>query len=97
MCDATSFICDVTPGLFFCLLTATDGLYTYRGTDEPEQTHDGRSGENQFRDNKILNTGYGAKIKEADNTVITGEMTPENIATFHTSYRLRSRSSTGRY
>lgn len=62
--------------LCLCLCSpppVSDGMYTYKGSDLPEQTEDGRPGENQFVDNNILNTEVGVKIKEADNTVITGE------------------------
>ena len=51
-----------------------DGLYTYQGSDDPEASSDGRPGENSFYDNTISNTETGVKIKEADNTVITGKM-----------------------
>lgn len=57
--------------LFF--LDLSDGLYTYKGSDAPEETEDGRPGENKFVNNKILGTAVGVKIKEADNTEITGE------------------------
>ena len=50
-----------------------DGLYTYQGSDAPEASSDGRPGENSFYDNTISNTETGVKIKEADNTIITGE------------------------
>ena len=50
-----------------------DGLYTYRGSDEPEVSSDGRPGENSFYDNIISNTETGVKIKEGDNTIITGK------------------------
>lgn len=76
------FVCDTTAvGFPVCIVDRhhPDGLYTYKGSDLPEQTRDGRSGENMFRDNKIVNTGYGAKIKEADNTIITGEMAGPKI------------------
>ncbi|CAM9999901.1 unnamed protein product, partial [Ascophyllum nodosum] len=47
------------------------GLFTYRGSDAPDVSLDGRPGENMFFDNTISNTETGVKIKEADNTVIT--------------------------
>lgn len=43
------------------------------GSDAPLITADGRPGENYFVDNEVLSTEMGVKIKEADNTVITGE------------------------
>lgn len=60
------------------------GLYTYMGSDEPEQTDDGRPGENSFENNQILNTAEGVKIKEGDNTVISGNtFTGTEEFTFH--------------
>lgn len=56
-----------------CVDRSADGLYTYRGSDQPEQTTDGRPGEHIFEDNDILNTATGVKIKRADNTKIIGE------------------------
>ena len=50
-----------------------DGLYTYQGSDAPEASSDGRPSDNSFYDNTISNTETGVKIKEGDNTIITGE------------------------
>ena len=50
-----------------------DGLYTYQGSDTPEASSDGRPSDNNFYDNIISNTETGVRIKEADDTVITGD------------------------
>ena len=49
------------------------GLFTYVGVDDPEQTEDGRPGENTFENNQIEDTTYGTRIRDADNTIIAGE------------------------
>ena len=69
------------PGCF-----APDGLYTYMGMDEPEQTEDGRPGENTFENNQIEDTTYGTKIRDADNTIIVGELKLDLCSRF--SHRL---------
>ena len=55
------------PGYF-----ALDGLYSYAGSDAPDQTEDGRPGENTFEKNRFEDTVYGTKIREMDNTVFIG-------------------------
>ena len=51
-----------------------DGLFTYHGSDTPEVSSDGRPSENFFYDNAISDTKTSVKIKEANKTVITGEL-----------------------
>lgn len=62
------------------MLRPADGFFTYMGSDAPETTADGRPGENYFMDNEVLSTEMGVKIKEADNTVITGESIPSYLS-----------------
>ena len=42
------------------------------GTNTAEKTKDGRPGENTFENNRIEDTAYGIKMREADNTIIEG-------------------------
>ena len=65
-------------------MSFADGLYTYQGSDAPEASSDGRPSDNSFYDNTISNTETGVKIKEGDNTVITGEIKyPAIIEVWH--------------
>ena len=63
-----------TPRVSRHMTSFADGLYTYQGSDAPEASSDGRPSDNSFYDNTISNTKTGVKIKEADNTIITGEI-----------------------
>ncbi len=86
--ECVCFLPTVTPLLALLHLArhtaiSADGIFTYEGSDEPEETLDGRPGENVFRNNIITNTQTGVKIKRADNTRIFGETTvvPESMVT----------------
>eukprot|EP00752_Nemacystus_decipiens_P013622 g12080.t1 len=48
-------------------------LFTYIGSDDPEETDDGRPFDNEFYDNEIKNTALGVKLWSSDNIIIRGE------------------------
>lgn len=50
----------------------TDGLFTYKGSDEPDVAGR-RPINNMYVNNLILDTSVGVKIKEADDTYIVGK------------------------
>ena len=51
----------------------TAGFYTYKGSEKPDASDDGRLEDNEFVDNDVRNTAMGVYLRDMDRTLIEGE------------------------
>lgn len=59
---------------FVGLRASADGFYTYQGSDEPDESPDGRPVGNIFEANEITATKVGVKITDGDDNEFIGEL-----------------------
>lgn len=55
------------------------GLYTYKGSEDPDASGDGRPSDNDFVDNEVRNTEMGVYLRNMDDTLIEGEFNDDII------------------
>ncbi|CAM9946003.1 unnamed protein product [Ascophyllum nodosum] len=48
------------------------GFYTYKGSEKPDASDDGRLEDNEFVDNDVRNTAMGVYLRDMDRTLIEG-------------------------
>lgn len=55
------------------------GFYTYKGSEDPDASGDGRPSDNDFVDNEVRNTEMGVYLRNMDDTLIEGEFEDDII------------------